>query len=41
LPDEGEEAWRDPAFLDSLMPSASTVLIGEGQRVSVNPRVVR
>ena len=41
LPDDGEDAWQDPAFLDSLMPSASTVLIGEGQRVSVNPRLAR
>ena len=41
LPEDGEDAWHDPAFLDSLMPSASTVLIGEGQRVSVNPRLAR
>ena len=41
LPDDGDEAWQDLAFLDSLMPSASTVLVGEGQRVTVNPRLAR
>ncbi len=40
LPDDGDEAWQEPAFLESLIPRAVTALAGEGQAVSVNPRLV-
>ena len=35
----GDEAWRDPVFLDSLGRAATIVTLGEGQRQSVNLRV--
>ena len=31
LPPDGDDAWQDPAFLESLMPWASTVVLGDGQ----------
>jgi hypothetical protein len=36
LPVEGEEAWQDPAFLDTLAFHATTVTLGEGQRQVLN-----
>jgi protocatechuate 3,4-dioxygenase beta subunit len=39
LPQEGREAWQDPAFLESLVPRASTVTLSDGQRVSLNLRL--
>jgi hypothetical protein len=36
IPAGGPQAWQDPAFLDSLIPSASTVTLGDGQTASVN-----
>jgi hypothetical protein len=39
VPSDGADAWQDPAFLESLIPGASTVVAGDGQRTSVNPVV--
>jgi hypothetical protein len=30
LPVDGDDAWQEPAYLDSLMPRASTVSFAEG-----------
>lgn len=32
----GDQAWSDPAFLDSLRPDATVVTLGEGQRQALN-----
>lgn len=40
VPSDGADAWEDPGFLDSLIPGASTVVVGDGQRTSINPRLV-
>jgi hypothetical protein len=40
LPVEGEEAWQDPGFLDALAPRATTVTLGEGQRLALNLKLV-
>jgi hypothetical protein len=39
LPDGGADAWQDPVYLESLIPSATIVALGEGQRASVSLRV--
>jgi hypothetical protein len=39
VPTDGDEAWQEPAFLESLIPGAVSVLIGEGSRSSVNLRL--
>jgi protocatechuate 3,4-dioxygenase beta subunit len=39
LPLEGEDAWQDPEFLDTLVLQASTVTIVEGQPLSLSIRV--
>jgi protocatechuate 3,4-dioxygenase beta subunit len=39
VPSDGADAWRDPAFLESLIPGALTVVAGDGQRTSVHPVV--
>ena len=36
VPTDGDDAWQEPAFLESLIPGASSVLIGDGGRASVN-----
>jgi hypothetical protein len=36
LPDE----WQDPGFLESLAPGATRIVLAEGQKVSVNPRLM-
>jgi hypothetical protein len=41
IPDDGDDAWQDSAFLDSLMPSASTFLLADGQRASVSLTLAR
>ena len=35
LPQEGSEAWQDRAFLESLVPRASTVTLSEAQKISL------
>jgi protocatechuate 3,4-dioxygenase beta subunit len=32
LPADGDDAWQDPAFLESLVPRAASFALGEGQR---------
>jgi uncharacterized GH25 family protein len=39
LPADGEIGWQDPDFLESLLSSASTVTLGEGERQVVNMRL--
>ena len=39
VPADGDEAWQEPAFLESLMPGAASVLIGDGGRASANFRL--
>jgi hypothetical protein len=39
LPVEGEEAWQDPAFLDTLAFRATMVTLGEGERQALNLKV--
>jgi hypothetical protein len=36
LPTEGEDAWQDPAYLQSLIPRASTIAFGDGQKQILN-----
>jgi hypothetical protein len=38
LPDEGPDGWRDPELLDALRAAATTVTLGEGQKVSLRLR---
>jgi hypothetical protein len=35
VPDEGEDAWRDPGFLETLSRSARTVTIRDGEKQTV------
>jgi hypothetical protein len=37
VPADGDEAWQDPAFLESLIPGATIVVIGD--RGSANLRL--
>jgi protocatechuate 3,4-dioxygenase beta subunit len=37
--DEGDEAWQDPAYLDTLTLGSTTITIGEGQRQLLNLRL--
>jgi protocatechuate 3,4-dioxygenase beta subunit len=39
LPDEGDEAWQDPAYLEMLAFGSMTVTVSEGQRQAVNLRL--
>jgi hypothetical protein len=39
VPADGQDAWQEPAFLESLIPTALTVLVGDGGRASVNFRL--
>ena len=39
LPADGEDAWQEPAYLDSLLPRASTITFGDGQHQRVNLRL--
>jgi protocatechuate 3,4-dioxygenase beta subunit len=41
VPIEGEDSWQDPEFLNSLLPAASSIVISEGQKQSLNLRVPR
>jgi hypothetical protein len=40
LPTDGAESWQDPEFLTALIARASSIVISEGQRQSLNLRVV-
>jgi hypothetical protein len=39
LPDEGDEAWQDPSYLEMLAFGSMTVTVSEGQRQAVNLRL--
>ena len=39
LPDDGEDGWQDPDFLEPLLTAASTITIAEGERQVVNLRL--
>jgi hypothetical protein len=41
LPPDGNDAWQDPAYLESLVPHAKDVSFGEGQKQSLNLRLGR
>ena len=41
VPADGDDAWQEPAFLESLIPTALSVLVGDGGRSSVNFRLSR
>jgi hypothetical protein len=36
LPTDGDDAWQDPAYLESLMTRASAFTLGEGQKQVLN-----
>ena len=36
LPSDGDDAWQDPAFLESLLAHATTFTLGEGQQQVLN-----
>jgi hypothetical protein len=36
LPSDGDDAWQDPAFLESLLAHAATFTLGEGQQLVLN-----
>ena len=39
VPADGADAWQEPAFLESLIPAAMTVLVGDGVRAPANFRL--
>jgi hypothetical protein len=39
LPVDGEDGWEDPEFLDTLTSRASTVIVSEGQKVTLSLRL--
>jgi hypothetical protein len=39
VPADGADAWQEPAFLESLIPAALSVLVGDGGRSSVTFRL--
>jgi hypothetical protein len=39
LPSDGEDAWQDPQFLESLLTGATTVTLSEGQKQLVALRI--
>jgi hypothetical protein len=39
VPADGADAWQDPAFLESLIPAAMNVLVGDGIRASATFRL--
>jgi protocatechuate 3,4-dioxygenase beta subunit len=39
VPTDGDDAWQEPAFLESLIPGAISVLIADGGRASANFRL--
>jgi hypothetical protein len=36
LPSDGDDAWQDPAYLESLVPRARAFALGEGQKQVLN-----
>jgi hypothetical protein len=39
LPADGEDSWQDPQLLELLLPRASTLTVGDGQKRSLNLRL--
>jgi hypothetical protein len=39
LPDDGEDGWQDPAFLDSLQSIASTVTLSGNATRTISPKL--
>lgn len=39
VPADGADAWQEPAFLESLLPAAMNVLVGEGVKASASFRL--
>jgi len=39
VPADGDEAWQEPSFLESLIPGAQNVLVSEGTRASTSFRL--
>lgn len=39
VPADGDDAWQEPAFLESLIPAAVSLQFGEGGRASTNLRL--
>jgi hypothetical protein len=39
IPNEGDGAWQDPQYLESLVPRASTVTVIGGQRAQLAVRL--
>jgi hypothetical protein len=39
LPRDGDDAWQDPAFLETLTPRASTAAVDEGAHTSIDVRL--
>lgn len=39
IPNDGDEAWQDPQFLESLVPRASTVTVIDGQKTQLAVRL--
>ena len=39
LPNEGADAWQDPAYLESLIARSSTVTLSDGQKLRLNLRI--
>ncbi|HMB78947.1 MAG TPA: hypothetical protein VKI43_02725, partial [Vicinamibacterales bacterium] len=36
LPADGVDAWQEPAFLESLIPHATSLSLGDGQKQVLN-----
>jgi hypothetical protein len=39
LPADGDDAWQDPAYLESLVPPATAFSLGDGQRQTLALKV--
>jgi hypothetical protein len=37
-PQDGDDAWRDPEYLESLIIGATTFVLGNGETIAVNLR---
>jgi len=39
LPADGDDAWQDPVFLESLIPHAASFTLGDGQQQVLNLKI--
>ena len=37
---DGADAWQDPEFLESIAQRATRATLGEGQKLTINARVI-